>query len=331
MTPHFLKPTAKRNFEQKEAFDDNRVLVDIRKPQAKFSIITPSYNQGRFLEQTIHSVLSQTYGNLEHIIVDGGSTDDTVEILKKYETLYPMRWISEPDKGQAHAVNKGFKMAEGEIISWVNSDDVYFSSDVLSQAARAFEARRDIDVIYGNRVQIDEKSRLIKLQYSKPFDYNMLLKGYWQIYSETVFMRRKVIEEFQLDENLEITLDSEFWLRIGPHFKFKYLASFLGGFRVHRKNKTVKDSYLQQWNYEKSLIVREYGAVRHELGKKFPLARLFNQLKGLFSGAYNSYFNVPADIWLLSRFPAERLAFPFKMEKGKLLHYMQRSITPCLR
>ena len=310
---------------------DEKVIPNKDSSWPKISIVTPSYNQGEFIEDTILSVKNQDYPNFEHIIIDGMSTDNTLKILKKHEDSYPMHWISEPDKGQANAVNKGFKMAKGEIVAWLNSDDVYFSVDVLSQVASEFEVRSDVDVIYGNRVQIDEKSHLIKAQYSRKSDHNMLLKGYWQIYSETVFMRRKVIEGFQLDENLEITLDSEFWLRIAPHFILQYLDSFIGGFRIHTKNKTVKDSYLGQWNQEKAIIVKRHGAVRYEMGKKFPFARLCNQLKGLFSGAYNSYFNVPSDIWLLSKFPAERLAFPFKMEKGRMLHYMLRSVTPCLR
>ena len=96
------------------------------------SIVTPSYNQGKFIEDTILSVKNQSYPNIEHIVVDAGSTDGTLKILRKYEKEYNLKWVSEPDEGQSDAVNKGFEMAKGEIVDWINSDDVYFDTMTIS-------------------------------------------------------------------------------------------------------------------------------------------------------------------------------------------------------
>lgn len=106
------------------------------------SIITPSFNQGRYIEQNILSIINQNYPLIEHIIVDGGSTDETIDILKKHESSYNLRWISESDEGQADAVNKGFNMAHGEIIGWLNSDDVYYDITTISRIVDAFNQKK---------------------------------------------------------------------------------------------------------------------------------------------------------------------------------------------
>ncbi|MCK4733699.1 MAG: glycosyltransferase, partial [Methanophagales archaeon] len=119
------------------------------KDKTLVSIITPSYNQGRFIEDALLSVKNQDYPNIEHIIVDGGSIDNTLEILRKYENEYNLRWISEPDEGQSGAVNNGFRMAKGEIIGWVNSDDGYFDVSAISSVVKYFDKYKGADVIYG--------------------------------------------------------------------------------------------------------------------------------------------------------------------------------------
>ena len=297
----------------------------------RISIITPSYNQEEFIEETILSVKNQVYSNFEHIIVDGGSTDGTLEILKKYENTYDMRWISEPDEGQSDAVNKGFSMADGEIIGWLNSDDVYFSIDVFSKVAAEFLENSKVDVVYGNRIVIDGSNNLVKVQYSREFNYDKLLKSYYSLYQETVFFRGEVVKQQKLNADFYITMDSEFWLRLGSQYNFRYVNTFFGGFRVHKINKTVVDDNISRWNKEKRYLIEKYGARRYMINNKFPWLRLHNQLKALFLGGYIMYYQLPLDVADLLFSHKKNMAFPLKVERRRILHYMIRSITPWLK
>ena len=123
------------------------------------SIVTPSYNHGRYIEETIQSVLNQDYPNLEYLVIDGGSSDNTVEILKKYEGR--LTWISEKDRGQADAINKGFRMANGEILAWLNSDDTYLPGAV-QHSVRYLEAHSEVAMLYGEGYHIDAEGEFIE-------------------------------------------------------------------------------------------------------------------------------------------------------------------------
>ena len=220
------------------------------------SIVTPSFNQGRFIEDTILSVKNQDYTNIEHIIVDGGSTDNTLEILKKYESTYNMRWISEPDEGQSDAVNKGFRMAKGEIIGWLNSDDVYFTRDVISYVVEQFMKNPDVDVIYGNDALINENNTIFAVRKLFDWDYNKLLRGL-SISQPATFFRRKVVLNNPLRKDLHFSMDFEFWLRLGKKYKFLHVKKILAGNRIHRKRKRIFGA--KKAKIEDREVVRSYG------------------------------------------------------------------------
>ena len=195
------------------------------------SIITPSFNQGRFIEDTILSVKNQGYPNIEHIVVDAGSTDGTLKILRKYEKEYNLKWVSEPDEGQSDAVNKGFEMAKGEIVGWINSDDVYFDTMTISYVVGKFGELKHADVIYGDIVVIDQSGSILKLDRPFNWDYKRLLRFNF-VDQPATFFRRGVILENRLDKNLHFSMDYEFWLRLGKNYNFVKVNKILAGFRI---------------------------------------------------------------------------------------------------
>lgn len=222
------------------------------------SIITPSYNQGEFIEDTLLSVKNQDYPNIKHIVVDGGSTDNTLEILRKYANEYNLKWISEPDEGQSDAVNKGFRMTKGEIIGWLNSDDVYFTRDVISYVVEEFERHPEVDVIYGDAIHIDEKGLILRVLKMSRWIWNRdrLLRGL-PLAQSSVFFRRRVILNNKVDETLDYAMDFELWLRlIQNDYNFHYLNRILSGDRLHKMKKSFHSDLLTT---EKMKVLEKYG------------------------------------------------------------------------
>lgn len=203
------------------------------------SIVTPSYNHGQFIEETLASVRRQDYPNLEHIVVDGGSTDSTLDILRRYEGTYRMKWISEKDSGQADAINKGFRLAAGDIVAWLNSDDVYIRKDTVGQIVHRFDARPGVHVIYGNDVLIDESGRFYYLRRSTSFSPEIMFRG--NIVSQpATFFRRAVVEHHRLDDTLHYVMDYEYWLRLYfSGFRFLHINRVLAGNRIHPQRKMI--------------------------------------------------------------------------------------------
>ncbi|HOO91177.1 MAG TPA: glycosyltransferase family 2 protein [Syntrophales bacterium] len=207
----------------------------------KISIITPSLNQGQFIERTILSVLNQ-HGNfeLEYIIVDGGSTDDTLEIVRKYEDRLTL--VSGRDRGQSEAINKGFRMASGTILAWLNSDDTY-EPGALSEVVERFK-NHACEWCFGNCRNIDENDREIrrlitryKIFESRRYSLRRLLSKDF-ISQPAVFFSRRVFQEVgPLDLDLEYTMDYDYWLRIGKKFTPLYIERFLANFRWHEHSK----------------------------------------------------------------------------------------------
>ena len=171
-----------------ESLFDEKILLHRNSLFPKISIVTPSYNQVKFLERTILSILNQNYPNLEYIIIDGGSTDGSVEIIKKYEK-YLACWVSEKDKGQSDAINKGFKKASGDIIAWQNSDDIYLPG-VFEKVALLFSKRKDMDVVFGNIYLIDENDNILRDIRYVPFSLKSFLYEGCNITNQATFWRR---------------------------------------------------------------------------------------------------------------------------------------------
>ena len=205
------------------------------------SIVTPSFNQSRFIEENIRSVKCQDYSNLEHIVIDGGSTDNTVGILKKWEGTYNLRWISEPDEGHADAVNKGLAMAQGEIIGWLNSDDVYFDRGTISAVVEAFQKHPEADIIYGDVAYIWEDGTILRVQCVPGFRYSRLLRGCF-LEQPGVFFRRHVVEEHKLDKRLKVAIDYEYWLRIGRLYRWYHIPRILAADRNHSGRISVAEA-----------------------------------------------------------------------------------------
>ena len=200
------------------------------------TVVTPSFNQGRFIRDTIESVLSQDYPNLEYLVIDGGSTDETQEVLKAYGSR--LCWVAEKDEGQADAVNKGFRRAKGDILGWLNSDDTYCPG-AIRKVVEFFKANPDISMVYGEGHKVDAKGNIIERHPTEAFSYQRLAETCF-ISQPTVFFRRHVFEEVgPLDINLHYCLDYEYWMRVGKRFKLGYMPESLATTRFHGAAKTV--------------------------------------------------------------------------------------------
>jgi len=205
----------------------------------RVSVVTPSYNQGIFIEETMRSVLLQGYPNLEYIVIDGGSTDQSVELIKRYEPWLAY-WVSEPDRGQSHAINKGFRRASGDIIAYLNSDDLYLPGSIR-QAVQFLSQDEEVGIVYGDCRVIDKESQTIFLGRGRDFD--LFVELCWNFVQQpSVFMRRKILDLVgYLDEELHYAMDVDYWLRAAIKLKFSYLPVELAAFRITEGSKTGKD------------------------------------------------------------------------------------------
>jgi glycosyltransferase involved in cell wall biosynthesis len=224
------------------------------------SIVTPSFNQARYIEETIQSVISQEGSfSIDYIIMDGGSTDGTIDIIAKYDRMLKegtwkpkcqgiqFRWFSEKDKGQAHAINKGFRIATGEIVSWINSDDAYFDTS-FSTMAEHFSQHPEDDFVFGDGDVINETGSLLWEWFSRPYDLK-LLKSYhflWNdftnyIMQQATFWRKDVFNKIgMLDESFRYAMDVEYWVRAGEAgLKMTHVPVKLGKFRMIAGTKSL--------------------------------------------------------------------------------------------
>ncbi len=203
------------------------------------SIVTPSYNQGAFVRETIESVLNQDYPNVEYWVIDGGSTDETVSILKQYEGDSRFHWLSEKDKGQADAVNKGWSRCRGEILGWLNSDDYYLSDWVFNKQVQVLRESPLAGLAYSDCYYVDSQGTKLGLHPAKSFSYSSFLRSCY-IPQPTVFVRRQVVEQVgTLDTQLRLALDYDYWLRCSWYASFEYTALPMAAYRLHDNSKTV--------------------------------------------------------------------------------------------
>ena len=250
------------------------------------SIVTPSFNQGKFLAETIESVISQS-GDfcVDYVIVDGGSTDSSVDIIKKFDRLlrqreWPVacrgityRWLSEKDRGQSDALMKGFRMAKGEILAWLNSDDLYLPG-ALQTAALYFTAHPDTGLLYGDALYCDATGADIGRYRTEPFDFDKLTWFNFICQPSTFFRKDVFTQVGGLDETLRFAMDYDLWLRIGRRFPCSYLPRVLSTYRLHPDSKTVSDETLFA-NCEEALnlTLKMFGWA--------PLTRVYNSCDSL--------------------------------------------------
>jgi glycosyltransferase involved in cell wall biosynthesis len=216
-------------------------------------VITPSYNQAPFLEETIRSVLLQGYPSLEYIVIDGGSTDGSLEIIRKYERWLAY-WVSEPDRGQTHAINKGLAKATGQVVAWLNSDDTYLPG-TLDRVAAAFQGDPPARLVYASAQFVDDDGQVLKPYPAFPLALGLLRLRYWlgwPIPQPTVFADRRLVDQYGLlDESYHYALDYEWLIRLSQYVNFTCLDETLATYRWHSRSKTG------DWQANKHLFFAE--------------------------------------------------------------------------
>ncbi|MFQ5509841.1 MAG: glycosyltransferase family 2 protein [Leptospirillia bacterium] len=202
----------------------------------RISVVTPSFNQARYVGDTICSVVGQGYPNLEYLVIDGGSTDGSRDVIASHGARLAY-WVSEPDRGQTDAINKGLAKSTGEIVAYLNSDDLYLD-DTFERVADFFTDHPEVDIVYSDLKVIDGEGVSLGRWKSRPFDRVALLCRNF-IFQPTVFIRRRVLDKIgRFDEALHYVMDVDFWYRASNYFRFHYLSEPLAVFRLHDESKT---------------------------------------------------------------------------------------------
>jgi glycosyltransferase involved in cell wall biosynthesis len=253
-----------RQFVSRALFDP-KVLLSHDPSYPKISVVIPSYNQAVFLERTILSVLNQNYPNTELVIVDGGSSDSSIELIRQYGP-YISYWVSEPDKGQPSAINKGFEKATGNLIGWQNSDDVYLPG-FFDSIAESLLAYPKAQLVMANAYLIDENDAITFGTRYVPFSVDHLIYLDWNLTSQATFVKRQLIDQTgPLREDIQIGFDWDWFIRVGKLVKYSVLHRAYGGcYRIHPTSKLSRYSHESRWPIE-AQILRSHGVdVREDL------------------------------------------------------------------
>ena len=263
------------------------------------SIITPVLNGIKYLEACIESVLSQSYPYIEHIFVDGGSSDGTLDMLASYRARYPdrIRFISEPDKGACDAWNKGWRMAKGEIFGWLGSDDVY-EPDAITTVVEFFRSNPDAYFVFGDRNFINEKGEIIGNAKKKDFDLEEAINDACYIPTASAFYKREVIKKVGFMDTSMNACDLDYWIRAGKVFQIYRVEKLLSHFRIHKDSVSGSKGAFKMYAREDFIISRRHGG-------------------RIFSGYGIRYFGAGIIEWLrpilgpLYPFIYHRVVYPF--------------------
>lgn len=239
----------------------------------KISIVTPTYNTGKFIERTILSIKNQNYPNYEQIIVDAGSNDETLSIIERYPEL---TYIIKEKCNQSEAINIGLKKATGEIIGWLNSDDVY-EPETFSKVVAFFEKHPEAELVYSDCIFIDEEDKVLGEWKTAPFNYFRNLNYAQMIPQQTIFFRRTILDKVgYLDEKLNFAMDFDFLVRISKVCKIVYMShEILARFRLHSSSKTM--SQRKKFEPETIMIRKRHGAV-----VPYPVFKIIHGIIGIF-------------------------------------------------
>jgi glycosyltransferase involved in cell wall biosynthesis len=270
----------------------------------KISIVTPSFNQRMYIEEALLSVKNQAYFQVEHIVIDGGSTDGTVEVLRDYARRSGwshLQWVSEPDQGQSDALNKGFKRASGEIIGWLNSDDCY-RSECLRVVAESFEQNPETDILYGDYTWIDQGGAMLRVRREIDFDpFVLLYHRVLTVPTPSSFFRRNIFDNGNfINPKYHYSMDYEFFLRLFQKgYRFRHIPEVLADFRWQPESKSSRSPEKQF--EERDLIVVQYSALLRQMSSGRSRSLLLSALRAQAALLYWSrkffrghYFNSPS-------------------------------------
>ncbi len=250
--------------------------------QPLVSVITPCLNAARFIEETVTSVLAQDYPCVEYLVMDGGSTDETLQILHKYRDR--LRLESQPDRGTADALNRGFGMAKGEILAWLSADDTYFPGAV-SEAVRSLAAHPDAGVVYGEGVWVDAEGKALRRYPTRAFDPGLLAAECF-ICQPAAFFRRECLHKAGgLDPSLQVSFDYELWMRMAKVCRFQHADRCLATSRLHQECKTLA---------RRGLVYREAARILRMHYGYVPLPWVYGYACWLASGRNQTPFEPPA-------------------------------------
>ena len=245
-------------------------MTDITLPL--FSIITPSFNQVRYLESTIRSVLDQDYPNIEYIIVDGGSEDGSVEVIRRFSDRLAW-WVSEKDRGQTDAINKGFARANGEILAWLNSDDTY-EPHAITEAVGFLQSRPEVGLVYGDANFIDENGCFIGRFPAAQTDYRRLRQGFVHVPQQAAFWRADLWRKVgPLDPSFYFAMDYDLWTRLAALAPVEYTARLWANFRLHTQGKTISADE-RCWNEMLKVHFRDGGTWLGILPAKYAIRKI---------------------------------------------------------